>query len=150
MEHKRDFLKLVVDREAPPFSMRGLYLITDHDDHLVERVRKALGGRIAALQYRNKRKKDAAWFTVGRAIKDICAKAGIPFIVNDDPTLALELDADGVHMGQDDGDPKEARRLLGPRKIIGVSTHSLEEALRAQDDGADYIGLGAMYPTASK
>ncbi|HEX9023216.1 MAG TPA: bifunctional hydroxymethylpyrimidine kinase/phosphomethylpyrimidine kinase [Geobacteraceae bacterium] len=150
MERRKDFLKLVVDKGAPGFSMKGLYLITDHEERLVERVRKAIGGGIAALQYRNKRKKDAAWFAVGRALRDICGKAGIPFIVNDDPTLALELDADGVHLGQDDGDPKEARRLLGPRRIIGVSTHSPEEALRAQDDGADYVAVGAMYPTASK
>ncbi len=151
MERKKDFLKLVVDRGAPPFSMKGVYLITDHDDHLLERARKALaGGGICALQYRNKRKKDTAWFAVARELREISSRAGIPFILNDDATLALELDADGVHLGQDDGDHKEARRLLGPRRIMGVSTHSLEEALAAQDDGADYIGLGAMYPSASK
>src|SRR6185369_13691625 len=67
-----------------------------------------------------------------------------------DPALARELDADGLHLGQDDGDPVAARRLLGPGKIIGVSTHTLEEALQAEAAGADYIGFGAMYPTASK
>ena len=83
-------------------------------------------------------------------IKRLCAGAKVPFIVNDDPVLAMEMDADGVHLGQDDGDPARPAGFSGPKKIIGVSTHNLEEAFRAEASGADYIGFGAMYPTASK
>ncbi|HTP64281.1 MAG TPA: bifunctional hydroxymethylpyrimidine kinase/phosphomethylpyrimidine kinase [Geobacteraceae bacterium] len=150
MTRNKDFLRLVVDRGAPAFSMKGVYLVTDHCDNLVERVRKALAGGVAAVQYRNKLKRNADWFSIGMEIKGLCTRAGVPFIVNDDATLALEHDADGLHMGQDDGDPVEARRLLGPRRIIGISTHSLKEAIKAEEMGADYIGLGAIYPTDSK
>ncbi len=150
MERKKDFLRLVVDKGAPLLAMKGVYLVTDHADRLPSRVQSALAGGVAAVQYRNKKKKDAAWFSLGMEIKSLCARARVPFIVNDDPLLALELDADGLHLGQEDGDPAEARRLLGPKKIIGVSTHSLAEALAAQAAGADYIGFGAIYQTDSK
>jgi hydroxymethylpyrimidine kinase/phosphomethylpyrimidine kinase/thiamine-phosphate diphosphorylase len=150
MERKQDFLRLVVGRGTPLFNIRGVYLITDNGDHLLERLQSAISGGISVIQYRNKKKKDPAWFSMGMEIKLLCSRAKIPFIINDDPVLAGELDADGLHLGQDDGDPAEARRLLGPKKIIGVSTHSLSEALRAEASGADYIGFGAIYPTASK
>ena len=150
MGRKQDFLKLVVDRGATPFTLKGLYLITDHGEMLVERVRRALGANICALQYRNKNKKDAHWFTTANDLKQLCIKLKVPFIMNDDPVLAMELNADGLHLGQEDGDPAEARRLMGPGKIIGVTAHNLDEALRAQASGADYIGFGAMYPTESK
>jgi hydroxymethylpyrimidine kinase/phosphomethylpyrimidine kinase/thiamine-phosphate diphosphorylase len=150
MERKQDFLRLVVDKGTPAFGIKGVYLITDQGDHLVERVLCALSGRISVVQYRNKKKDDPDRLTHGMEIKELCARAKIPFIVNDDPKLALALDADGLHLGQDDIDPAEARRLIGPRKIIGVSTHNLAEALHAENAGADYIGLGAMYPSTSK
>ena len=150
MERKQDFLRLVVDKGCPAFSLKGVYLITDQGDRLVERVQSALSGGISAVQYRNKKKKDDDWFTTGRAIKELCEKAKVPFIVNDDPVLAMEINADGLHLGQEDYDPVEARRLLGSKKIIGVSTHNMDEAIRAEASGADYIGFGAMYPTSSK
>lgn len=150
MERKQDFLKLVVDKGAPAFGIKGVYLITDQGDRLVERVLGAISGGISAVQYRNKKRNDPDRFNLGMELKEICARAKVPFIVNDDPELALALDADGLHLGQDDADPAEARRLLGPRKIIGVSTHNAVEALRAEVAGADYIGLGAMYPSTSK
>jgi hydroxymethylpyrimidine kinase/phosphomethylpyrimidine kinase/thiamine-phosphate diphosphorylase len=150
MEPKHDFLKLVVDRGAPPFTLKGVYLITDEGDGLVKRVKNALSGNICAIQYRNKNKKGHGWFGSASEIKRLCENAKIPFIINDDPALALEINADGLHIGQEDCDPADARRLLGPKKIIGISTHNLEEALRAEAAGADYIGFGAMYPTGSK
>ena len=140
----------MVDKGTPGFGIKGVYLITDQGDRLAERVQNALSGGITAVQYRNKQINDPGRFNLGMEIKELCARAKVPFIVNDDPELALELDADGLHLGQDDADPAEARRLLGPGKIIGVSTHNLVEALRAESAGADYIGLGAMYPTTSK
>jgi hydroxymethylpyrimidine kinase/phosphomethylpyrimidine kinase/thiamine-phosphate diphosphorylase len=150
MEHRHDFLRLVVDKGVPPFTMKGVYLVTDQGDRLVERVESALSGGLAAVQYRNKKKGDPDRISRGMELKRLCAEAGVPFIVNDDPELAVVLDADGLHIGQEDGDPAAMRSLLGPKMIIGVSTHTLEEALRAEAAGADYIGFGAIYPTGSK
>ncbi|MGB4598700.1 MAG: bifunctional hydroxymethylpyrimidine kinase/phosphomethylpyrimidine kinase [Trichlorobacter sp.] len=128
----------------------GVYLITDQQDDLLERVRIALRGGISILQYRAKHKPHEACLAEGAALKQLCSANNVVFIVNDDLKLARELDADGVHLGQDDGSPSAAREFLGPDKIIGVSTHNLEEALQAEEQGADYLGFGAMYPTGSK
>jgi hydroxymethylpyrimidine kinase/phosphomethylpyrimidine kinase/thiamine-phosphate diphosphorylase len=130
--------------------MKGLYLITDHHDRLLERVESALSGGVACLQYRNKTADHAERRGEGSELQRLCARRGVTFIVNDDLGLAAELRADGVHLGQDDGSVAEARGILGPGAVIGVSTHSVEEALRAEAEGADYIGFGAMYPTGSK
>jgi hydroxymethylpyrimidine kinase/phosphomethylpyrimidine kinase/thiamine-phosphate diphosphorylase len=130
--------------------LKGLYLITDHGDQLIERLSPALSGGVSALQYRNKEKDYQSKLTEGRELQRLCAARGVTFIVNDDLRLALELGANGVHLGQEDGSVAVARRMLGSGKIIGVSTHTVEEALRAEADGADYIGFGAMYPTGSK
>ncbi|MBT0653757.1 bifunctional hydroxymethylpyrimidine kinase/phosphomethylpyrimidine kinase [Geomobilimonas luticola] len=150
MKRSQDFLKLVVDRGAIETRIRGLYLVTDQGSNLPERVRDAIGGGISVLQYRNKERNGAAKAELGRELRQMCAAAGVTFIVNDDVHLARELEADGVHLGQEDGDLAEARKILGTRKLIGVSTHNLEEAQRAEAAGADYIGFGAMYPTGSK
>lgn len=80
----------------------------------------------------------------------LCKSAGIPFILNDFPELALELDADGVHIGQDDGSIYEVRHRIGNEMLIGRSTHSLEQAHQAMSDGADYIGFGPLFPTPTK
>lgn len=131
-------------------SIAGVYLITDQQDNLLERVARALRGGVATLQYRAKDKPYEFCLEEGNRLKQLCSRLGSLFIVNDDLKLAHDLDADGVHLGQDDGSPQQARELLGPNKIIGVSTHNLEEALKAEADGADYLGFGAMYPTDSK
>ncbi len=130
--------------------IKGIYLITDHHDRLIERVEQALDGGVSCLQYREKVKDHGARLAEGRELRRLCRERGIPFIVNDDVRLAAELGADGVHLGQEDGNPAEARLALGPGALIGVSTHSTEEAGRAEAEGADYIGFGAMYPTGSK
>jgi hydroxymethylpyrimidine kinase/phosphomethylpyrimidine kinase/thiamine-phosphate diphosphorylase len=150
MENKKDFLRLVVDRELTDSPIRGTYLITDEGNRLVERVQEALNSGINVLQYRRKTGEPGEKAALGLQLKKICAEAGATFIVNDDLALAKTLDADGVHLGQDDGSALEARQELGPRKIVGVSTHNLSEALKAEGDGADYIGFGAMFPTDSK
>ena len=131
-------------------SIAGVYLITDQQENLLERVAQALRGGVAVLQYRAKDKPYKFCLEEGTSLKQLCSRFGSLFIVNDDLRLAHALDADGVHLGQDDGAPQQARELLGPNKIIGVSTHNLEEALKAEADGADYLGFGAMYPTDSK
>lgn len=129
--------------------LTGLYLITDAGAQLPERVREALP-YAGALQFRAKELSGAEKLQAGRALAALCRQAGVIFIVNDDPELALELDADGVHLGQEDGDPAEARKLLGEGKLIGISTHTPQEAAAAEAAGADYIGFGAMFPTRSK
>ena len=143
-------LKLVVDHRGKERRLEGLYLITDQAERLVARVREAFSGGVSVLQYRDKVRPPRERLELGRELKLLCAEFQVSFIVNDDLELAKALDADGVHLGQDDGDPAAARAALGPKKLIGISTHSLEEALQAQAAGADYVGFGAIYPTASK
>lgn len=128
----------------------GLYLITDQGEGLLERVEAAFNGGVRILQYRDKGRSHPERLEIGRELKILCAKYGALFIVNDDLNLAQTLDADGLHIGQDDGDPVLSRAALGAGKIIGVSTHSPEEAAQAQAAGADYVGFGAIYPTSSK
>ncbi|HEY6874606.1 MAG TPA: bifunctional hydroxymethylpyrimidine kinase/phosphomethylpyrimidine kinase [Geobacteraceae bacterium] len=143
-------MRLIVDNDVPGKAIKGLYLITDQGERLPERVREALSGGVSLLQYRNKERNYDRKLAEGCELQRLCRERRVPFIVNDDLELALELDADGLHIGQEDGDPAEARRRLGKGKLIGVSTHSLSEALQAEAQGADYIGFGAMYPTGSK
>lgn len=129
--------------------LKGVYLITDHADNLVPRVSAALDS-VCAVQFRSKSHSADEKLRLGLALRQLCRDAGKLFIVNDDVELALQLDADGVHLGQDDGDPAAAQKILGANKIIGISTHTLQEAAAAEAAGADYIGFGAMFPTGSK
>jgi len=152
MPEKSASLRLVV---SPPKTLRkrsicGVYLITDQQDNLYERVAQALRGGVSVLQYRPKDRPFEQCCSEGGRLKELCGRYGTLFIVNDDLQLAHALDADGVHLGQDDASPHQARELLGPDKIIGISTHNLSEAQQAEEDGADYLGFGAMYPTDSK
>lgn len=142
--------RLVVNKSAQLPPVTGVYLITDQGENLLARVREAMRGGVSVLQYRPKNKDYAACLAEGRELKRICAGYGATFIVNDNVELAGELDADGVHLGQDDGTITAAKSLLGQDRIVGKSTHNLEEALLAEQEGADYIGFGAMYPTGSK
>ena len=143
--------RLVVNKAAqPPLPIAGVYLITDQGENLLERVRLALRGGVMVLQYRAKDKGHEVCRAEGAELKQLCRRFGVAFIVNDDVQLAVDLDADGVHLGQDDGSVGVARAALGAGRIIGKSTHNLAEAVQAEQDGADYIGFGAMYPTDSK
>ncbi|MDD5285351.1 MAG: bifunctional hydroxymethylpyrimidine kinase/phosphomethylpyrimidine kinase [Desulfuromonadaceae bacterium] len=142
--------RLVVNKTISSPQITGVYLITDQGENLPERVHLAMRGGVTVLQYRPKNKPYDACLSEGKELKGICGRYGVVFIVNDDVELARELGADGVHLGQDDGAIQAAKKLLGQGKIVGKSTHNLEEALRAELEGADYIGFGAMYPTESK
>lgn len=142
--------RLVVNKSAQLPPVTGVYLITDQGENLLARVREAMRGGVSVLQYRPKNKDYAACLPEGNELKRICARYGATFIVNDNVELARELDADGVHLGQDDGTITAAKNLLGHDRIVGKSTHNIEEALLAEQEGADYIGFGAMYPTESK
>ena len=152
MNSKAPNLRLVVNssRTTPLKTFAGVYLITDQQDNLIERVRLAIRGGVSVLQYRPKDKPFEQSLNEGNALKRICAERGVLFIVNDDISLAHELRADGVHLGQDDGTVAQAREILGQHSIIGISTHNRGEALKAEAEGADYLGFGAMYPTGSK
>lgn len=109
-----------------------------------------LAGGADILQFRAKGHDLATIERVARKLLPLCREAGVPFILNDFPELAAELDADGVHIGQDDGPLAAARKIVGPGKIIGRSTHSLEQARAALAEGFDYIGFGPLFPTPTK
>jgi len=109
-----------------------------------------IAGGCRMVQLREKEWPSGRLLPVARRLRDQCRTAGITFIVNDRVDLAVAVEADGVHLGQDDLPAPVARALLRPGMVVGVSTHSLEQALVAQADGADYRAVGAMYPTGTK
>jgi thiamine-phosphate pyrophosphorylase len=109
-----------------------------------------LGGGADLLQLRAKGHDAATIRRVAETLIPLCRAAGVPFILNDFPELAAELAVDGVHIGQDDGPLAAARKIMGPGKLIGRSTHSLEQARAALAEGFDYIGFGPLFPTPTK
>jgi thiamine-phosphate pyrophosphorylase len=131
-----------------------LYVILDGQasggrrlDELLDAV---LAGGCRIVQLREKTMPPAEIFPLAQALRRRCREAGALFIVNDRVDLALAVEADGAHVGQDDLPAREARRLLPPPMILGVSTHDPDQARRARDDGADYVAVGSMFPTGSK
>ncbi len=131
-----------------------LYLVTDRglakSGTLEEVVEKAVQGGVTLVQLREKEGDTGELYEKAKALKEILAPYHIPLIIDDRIDIMLAVDADGVHVGQSDMPADVARKLIGPDKILGVSAHNLEEALKAEKDGADYLGVGAMYPTATK
>lgn len=131
-----------------------LYAVTDRTwlggHTLAWQVEQSLKGGATMVQIREKHLDRDAFRAEALELKELCRRYRVPLIVNDDVELALEIGADGVHVGQEDLEAGRARALLGPDKILGVSAHSVEEALRAQEAGADYLGAGAVFPTGTK
>jgi len=126
--------------------LRGLYAITPDEPQLVDKVRQALEGGVALLQYRRKRRD----LREAREVASLARRHGVPLIVNDDVELALELGAEGAHLGRDDGDLRAARKRLGGR-ILGVSCYNdAELARRAIDAGADYVAFGSVFASSTK
>lgn len=131
-----------------------LYGVTDRSwlkgESLEEAVRAAIKGGVTMIQLREKHCSHEELTEAARRLKPVCRAGGVPLIINDDVRAALEADADGVHVGQEDMAVAEARRILGPEKIVGASAHNREEALEAVRQGADYLGCGAVFGSSTK
>ena len=128
----------------------SIYLITANRKNLEGIVLQALKGGVKIVQYREKLLHDNARISQAKCLANICKQYNSLFIVNDRIDIALAVDADGIHLGQEDLPTKIARELLGAEKIIGRSTHCLEEIRNAEDEGCDYIGLGPIFPSETK
>jgi thiamine-phosphate pyrophosphorylase len=113
-------------------------------------IHAALAGGASVIQVREKRMSDRELTTYGKLVRDWTTRAGALYVMNDRPDLALVTDADGVHVGQDELTVREARRIVGPSRLVGVSTHTIEQARQAVLDGADYIGVGPVFSSATK
>ena len=140
---------------AKSLPRQGLYAITHcrilNTEQLLSKTEQILQGGVAMLQYRHKDADAELQFIQASMLRKLCAQYGIPFIINDDPELARLLHADGVHLGREDMDCRQARELLGPDSIIGVSCYNESARVKtAVTDGASYIALGAFYPTQTK
>lgn len=131
-----------------------LYAVTDRSwlngQTLYEQVESALKGGVTFVQLREKTLDAESFFREAEEIKGLCTRYGVPFVINDNVEIAARVGADGVHVGQSDMEALDVRRKLGPDKIIGVSAQTVEQALKAQEHGADYLGVGAVFPTGSK
>jgi thiamine-phosphate pyrophosphorylase len=131
-----------------------LYLVTDRDllgkRDLATSIAEAIAGGVTMIQLREKKCTTREFYNLAVKTKAVAASYKIPFIVNDRLDIALAVDADGLHVGTDDLPVSVARNLLGPDKILGVSAANLAEAQAAQAQGADYLGVGAIFPTATK
>lgn len=131
-----------------------LYAVTDSawlgERTLSDCVGCAIDGGVTFVQLREKEATTIERIELGRPLQDLCQRAHIPFVINDDIEAALALNADGVHVGQDDCSCAYARQVLGPEKIVGVSVQTLEQALSAQEAGANYLGVGAVMGTPTK
>lgn len=130
------------------------YIITNADispgrDH-VQGAREALQGGADVIQFREKKMDTGEMIRVCQIIQDLCRQYGAIFIVNDRVDVALAMDADGVHVGQKDMAANTARRLIGPQKVLGISASSAAAAKRAEADGADYVGVGMIFPAGLK
>ncbi len=131
-----------------------LYLCTDrglmHADTVEDAVYQAILGGVTMVQLREKDCSAREFYETALRVKKITDQAGVPLIINDRVDIALAVDADGVHVGQGDIPAAEARKMLGKGKVIGVSARTVEQAKKAQADGADYLGVGAMFATGTK
>lgn len=131
-----------------------LYAVTDRawtgEQTLYEQVEAALKGGVTCVQLREKEMDETAFLQEAKDICALCRRYGVPFIVNDNVDVAIACQADGIHVGQEDMTAGEVRRRVGDAMLLGVSVHTVEEARRAVRDGADYLGLGAVFPTSTK
>ena len=131
-----------------------LYAVTDRtwvgEKSLYEQVKEALENGITCVQLREKELSEDDFLKEAKQISALCKEYKVPFIVNDNVNIAIACKADGIHIGQEDMELTNVRKLVGEDMIIGVSAHTVEEAIKAQEDGADYIGIGAVFATSTK
>jgi len=132
----------------------SLYLVTDSElmaaDTIEECVEQAILGGCTVVQLREKTSSAGDFYRAALRVRETTARLGIPLIINDRADIALAVDADGIHVGQDDLPYEAARRIVGQNKVVGVSVSNLAEALAATEMGADYLGVGAMFATDTK
>ena len=131
-----------------------LYAVTDRhwlgDRTLLQVVKESLDGGATFIQLREKDLDGENFLKEAIELKELCAEYNVPFVINDNVDIAIKMDADGVHVGQSDMEAGDVREKLGPDKIIGVSAQTVEQAILAEKRGADYLGVGAVFPTGSK
>ena len=131
-----------------------LYAVTDrtwlNNDTLYEQVEKAINGGVTFVQLREKKLDEESFLNEALEIQKLCRKYDIPFVINDNVEIAKKINADGVHVGQGDMGAANVRDILGDDKILGVSAQTVEQAVLAEKQGADYLGVGAVFPTGSK
>ena len=131
----------------------SLYLVTDKSDDVekfLNTIEEAIKGGVTVVQIREKTADTLDFYNLALKVKEITTKYNVPLIINDRVDIALAIDADGVHVGQSDMPCDVTRKLIGENKILGVSAATVSEAQKAEKDGADYIGTGAVFPTATK
>lgn len=132
----------------------NLYLVTDRqwlaNRNLEDDVEKAILGGVTMVQLREKNIDNDSFIELAKKVKQVCNKYKVPFIINDNLEVALAIDSDGIHIGQDDLPASLVRQKIGPDKILGVSAHNLDEAIAAKKAGATYLGAGAMFSTTTK
>ena len=131
-----------------------LYVCTDRglmsSKTIEESVEKAIKGGAGVIQLREKDASGHSFYTIAESVHAITRQYGVPLIINDRVDIALAIGAEGVHVGQEDIPAKAVRSIIGPQMLLGVSASTVEEAVEAERDGADYLGVGAMNPTATK
>ena len=131
-----------------------LYLVTDStnlpEDVFLFKIEQALKGGVSFLQIREKERSTLEYIELARKVHEISIRYKVPLLVDDRVDVAMAIDAEGVHVGQSDMPVDIARRILGDEKIIGATAKTVEQAKRAQEMGADYLGVGAIYPTTTK
>ncbi|MBR3447676.1 MAG: thiamine phosphate synthase [Oscillospiraceae bacterium] len=134
--------------------MLRLYAVTDrrwlNGRTLADAVDSAIRGGVTCVQLREKSLDGGDLLNEAKQVLAVCRKYHVPLIINDDPQIALACGADGVHVGQQDMSPRILRAMLGPEKIVGVSAATVDEAVQAAKDGADYLGCGAVFATGTK
>lgn len=131
----------------------SLYLVTNNsedEEKFLNIIEESLKGGVSVVQLREKKAETLDFYNLALKVKEITQKYNVPLIINDRIDIALAIDADGVHVGQSDMPAKIARSMIGEDKILGVSAANIKEAKKAQRDSADYIGVGAVYPTNTK
>jgi thiamine-phosphate pyrophosphorylase len=135
---------------APDIARARLYLCTPDRDDLTSFVAACIRGGVDVVQLREKSLDDRSLVGRARLLRHVCTDEGVPFVVNDRPDVALEVDADGVHLGQDDVPVSLARRIVGPEKLVGLSTHAPHELDTALAEPVSYISAGPVVPTPTK